>query len=152
MNHSQDIKVGSSYHFRWTVGSVFCNHEGPSNLILYAVYAVFFTSSNFATSAPAPIVSSTSSTADLNSPTVPIGVSKAKFASVDGRLFKIDGRTQYFAGKDILRLFFEVLPLSLLIGTNTWWLGYLTNNTDVDLVLQQITRVGVARDHTQSSS
>ncbi|MCJ1263424.1 hypothetical protein MMC22_003294 [Lobaria immixta] len=54
------------------------------------------------------------------SPAFPIGFSGGPKASVDGRLFNIDGKTQYFA------------------GTNTWWLGYLKYNADVDLVLQQL--------------
>ncbi|KAL8710905.1 MAG: hypothetical protein Q9225_007202 [Loekoesia sp. 1 TL-2023] len=48
----------------------------------------------------------------------------ATITSVDQRLFKINGRTQYFA------------------GTNTWWLGHLFNNDDVDTALSQIAATG----------
>ncbi|MCJ1429548.1 hypothetical protein MMC29_007463 [Sticta canariensis] len=54
------------------------------------------------------------------SPVVRIGFSDEPNARVDGRLFNIDGKTQYFA------------------GTNTYWLGYVKKNTDVDLALQQL--------------
>ncbi len=33
-------------------------------------------------------------------PKVPIGVSKVPFAKVSGRLFELDGRVGYFAGKN----------------------------------------------------
>ncbi|KAL9613989.1 MAG: hypothetical protein Q9167_001469 [Letrouitia subvulpina] len=48
-----------------------------------------------------------------------------KFTSVDQRLFKIDGKkTSYFA------------------GANTWWLGHLFDNADVDTALNQICATG----------
>ncbi|KAI4235176.1 MAG: hypothetical protein LQ352_008118 [Teloschistes flavicans] len=48
----------------------------------------------------------------------------ARYPSVDQRLFNINGKTQYFA------------------GTNTWWLGHLFSNDDVDLALSQIAATG----------
>ncbi|KAI9876047.1 MAG: hypothetical protein M1830_007460 [Pleopsidium flavum] len=53
-------------------------------------------------------------------PSVSIGYGDGHFAHVDGRLFNIDGKTQYFA------------------GTNTWWLAHLSSNDDVDKVLARI--------------
>ncbi|KAI4138184.1 MAG: hypothetical protein L6R39_006923 [Caloplaca ligustica] len=49
---------------------------------------------------------------------------RASNTVVNGRLFTIDGRTQYFA------------------GTNTWWLGHLWSNADVDTALTQIAATG----------
>ncbi|KAK3934248.1 glycoside hydrolase [Diplogelasinospora grovesii] len=57
-------------------------------------------------------------------PIYPIGTTKEPFVKVDGRLFNIAGKTGYFA------------------GTNAWWLGHLTNNTDVDTAMQQISNTG----------
>ncbi|KAL9008391.1 MAG: hypothetical protein Q9173_006482 [Seirophora scorigena] len=48
----------------------------------------------------------------------------ASITSVNGRLFRIDGKTQYFA------------------GTNTWWLGHLPSNADVDTAIAQIAATG----------
>ncbi|KAL8688061.1 MAG: hypothetical protein Q9218_005930 [Villophora microphyllina] len=48
----------------------------------------------------------------------------SRFPSVDQRLFNINGKTQYFA------------------GTNTWWLGHLFSNDDVDQALYQIAATG----------
>lgn len=48
---------------------------------------------------------------------------RATFPSVSGLKFNIDGSTVYFA------------------GTNAYWIGFLTSNTDVDTVM----------DHLQSS-
>ncbi|KAL8635124.1 MAG: hypothetical protein Q9228_007357 [Teloschistes exilis] len=47
-----------------------------------------------------------------------------RYPSVDQRLFNINGKTQYFA------------------GTNTWWLGHLFSNDDVDLALSEIAATG----------
>ncbi|KAL8823949.1 MAG: hypothetical protein Q9170_008286 [Blastenia crenularia] len=57
-------------------------------------------------------------------PTVQIGAS-ADFISIDStsKIFKINGKTQYFA------------------GTNTWWLPYTYDNADVDKVLSEIAAV-----------
>ena len=38
-------------------------------------------------------------------PTVPIGTSKDPFVSVDGRLFQIQSKTEYFAGITMLKVF-----------------------------------------------
>ncbi|CAD6567956.1 MAG: hypothetical protein ASARMPREDX12_000851 [Alectoria sarmentosa] len=71
-------------------------------------------------------VSSTlSSSATYPTPTVPIGAGGGPFATVEGRMFQIQSKTQFFA------------------GTNAWWLGQLQNNTDVfnvfaDLALSQL--------------
>jgi len=49
-----------------------------------------------------------------------IGASGGANAKIAGRLFDIDGRVEYFA------------------GTNAWWLGHLSVNSDVDTALDQI--------------
>ena len=45
------------------------------------------------------------------------------FAKTSGQLFEINGQTQYFT------------------GTNSYWIGFLTNNADVDLVMSHIASV-----------
>lgn len=74
------------------------------------------------------------------SPVVPIGFSHEPYARADGRLFNINGKTQYFAG-----MYYTPNSIGLLLkkhqGTNTYWLGYLKENADVDLALQQLQSV-----------
>lgn len=59
-------------------------------------------------------------------PTVPIGGS-GNFVSIDktSSVFNINGKTQYFA------------------GTNTWWLAYTYENSDIDKVLGEIAKSGL---------
>ena len=47
------------------------------------------------------------------------------FATTDGSLFKIDGKTEYFA------------------GTNTWWLGHVPEDKDVETAVSQIVQSGL---------
>lgn len=49
----------------------------------------------------------------------------AGFASTDGTRFVIDGQTQY------------------LVGTNIYWLAFQMNDTDIDLVLDQLVDSGI---------
>ncbi|KAF7116944.1 hypothetical protein CNMCM5793_005574 [Aspergillus hiratsukae] len=49
----------------------------------------------------------------------------AKFASTSGLQFSIDGKTGYFA------------------GSNSYWIGFLTNNADVDLVFDHMKQSGL---------
>jgi mannan endo-1,4-beta-mannosidase len=49
----------------------------------------------------------------------------ASFATTNGTRFVIDGQTGYFA------------------GTNSYWIGFLTNNKDVDLVMDHISQSGL---------
>jgi mannan endo-1,4-beta-mannosidase len=49
----------------------------------------------------------------------------ASIATADGTRFTIDGQTAYFA------------------GTNSYWIGFLTNNNDVDTVLDHISSSGL---------
>ncbi|KAL8970169.1 MAG: hypothetical protein Q9183_001647 [Haloplaca sp. 2 TL-2023] len=67
----------------------------------------------FVASAPAPISLTEVKGAELDARGV-------TYPSVSGRLFNIDGRTQYFA------------------GTNSWWLGHLWSNADVDQAVSQM--------------
>ena len=47
----------------------------------------------------------------------------ADFCRPVGRLFEIDEKVQYF------------------MGTNTYWIGFLTNDNDVDLVMRHLKEV-----------
>jgi mannan endo-1,4-beta-mannosidase len=49
----------------------------------------------------------------------------SSYASVSGLKFNIDGATSYFA------------------GTNTYWIGFLTNNADVDTVMTHLKSSGL---------
>jgi mannan endo-1,4-beta-mannosidase len=49
----------------------------------------------------------------------------ANFAKANGTLFTIDGQTKYFA------------------GSNSYWISFLTNNADVDLVLDHVAQSGL---------
>lgn len=49
----------------------------------------------------------------------------SSFPSVDGLRFKIDGQTKYVA------------------GTNSYWISFLTNNADVDLVMDHLAQSGL---------
>lgn len=50
---------------------------------------------------------------------------RATITTTNGLLFNIDGTTAYFA------------------GTNSYWIGFLTNNADVDLVMSQLASSGL---------
>ncbi len=50
---------------------------------------------------------------------------RATFPSTSGLKFNIDGTTGYFA------------------GTNSYWIGFLTNNADVDLVMTHLKATGL---------
>jgi len=47
------------------------------------------------------------------------------YAKTSGHVFSINGVTEYFA------------------GTNTYWIGFLTNNADVDLVMTHLAAVRI---------
>lgn len=55
----------------------------------------------------------------------PLARQASSFVSVDGLKFNIDGVTKYYA------------------GTNSYWLGFVTNNTDVDTALDRISDAGL---------
>ena len=52
-------------------------------------------------------------------------IEKRANPSISGLNFNIDGVTQYFA------------------GTNSYWIGFLTNNADVDLVMSHLKTSGL---------
>jgi mannan endo-1,4-beta-mannosidase len=54
----------------------------------------------------------------------PIGAVDGPFAKPAGRLFELDGTVTYWS------------------GANAWWIGHLSKNEDVDIVMQQIADVG----------
>ncbi|KAI8628845.1 glycoside hydrolase superfamily [Xylariaceae sp. FL1651] len=65
------------------------------------------------------LTSTTTRTATTGSP------SSSAFASVNGLNFQIDGKTGYYA------------------GTNSYWIGFLTNNADVDKTLDELQAAGL---------
>ncbi|KAL8994714.1 MAG: hypothetical protein Q9188_006992 [Gyalolechia gomerana] len=85
------------------------------SLCKLAVSALAVLQAAFVDCAPTPVE---------NAKNVELDRRAATITTVDGRLFKIDGTTQYFA------------------GTNTWWLGHLFENRDVDTALSQIAATG----------
>jgi mannan endo-1,4-beta-mannosidase len=74
-------------------------------------------------------------------PVYPIGNRGGKFAKTAGRLFDLEGRVGYFAGN----LFLIILRVASLTipGSNAWWLAHLLENSDVDLVLNQVANVSL---------
>lgn len=80
-----------------------------------AVYAIAIFQAALVSCAPTPAQDVKSAELDRRATT---------FTTVDQRLFKINGRTQYFA------------------GTNSWWLGHLFQNDDVDTALSQMAATG----------
>lgn len=62
--------------------------------------------------------------ASLSQPTQPIAHTDSIAPFTDGRIFNIDGKTQYFA------------------GTNSWWLSYLTKDADVETAASEIAETG----------
>ncbi|MCJ1414434.1 hypothetical protein MMC32_000760 [Xylographa parallela] len=61
----------------------------------------------------------------VSSLVVPRANPKTTHAYANGRLFNIDGKTQYFA------------------GTNTWWLGHLMSDADVETAVSEIASTGL---------
>ncbi|MCJ1391321.1 hypothetical protein MMC18_004184 [Xylographa bjoerkii] len=61
----------------------------------------------------------------VSSLVVPRQNPKTTHAYASGRLFNIDGKTQYFA------------------GTNTWWLGHLMSDADVETAVSEIASTGL---------
>jgi mannan endo-1,4-beta-mannosidase len=53
------------------------------------------------------------------------GKKASSVPSVDGKVFDIDGKPQYFA------------------GTNSWWLGHLTSDADVEQACSEISSSGL---------
>lgn len=89
--------------------------------------------------APAPVPAILSSnSAQQPASSYPIGNGGAN-AKVAGRLFDIDGHVEYFAG--IIPYFsLKVLCLPFL-GSNAWWLALLSENSDVDKTLSEVSNV-----------
>lgn len=76
------------------------------------------------------IPSTLSSTTTYPTPTVPIGAGGGPLATVNGRMFQIQSKTQYFAGMAPYVMMRNTGD-SPKKGTNAWWLGQLQSNTDV---------------------
>ncbi|MCJ1441346.1 MAG: Mannose-6-phosphate isomerase [Stictis urceolatum] len=64
-------------------------------------------------------------TASTKTSTSATSTASGTFAKVSGTKFVIDGKAQYFA------------------GTNSYWIGFLTNNADVDLVMSHLQTSGL---------
>ena len=84
-----------------------------------AASAVSSTSSSPETTTSAPAAASPSS--DASTP-----AASGSFSTTDGLQFVIDGKKGYFA------------------GTNSYWIGFLTNNDDIDLVMQHLKESGLS--------
>ena len=82
-----------------------------------------------------PLVSPTACPA----PTVPLG-GGGPFATIQGRMFNIQSKTQFFAGT-ITSASFICLLDDLSTGTNSWWLSQLQSNADVNTVFSQLALV-----------
>ncbi|KAL3425697.1 fungal cellulose binding domain-containing protein [Phlyctema vagabunda] len=65
----------------------------------------------------------TSKTSTASTPTGTTGISG--FSKVSGNVFTINGKKTYFA------------------GTNSYWIGFLTSNSDVDLVMTHLAATGL---------
>ncbi|KAJ3569343.1 hypothetical protein NPX13_g6118 [Xylaria arbuscula] len=79
------------------------------------------------TSATTTTKASTTTTAATTTRTTTTGSSPSStsFATTDGLKFQIDGETGYFA------------------GTNSYWIGFLTNDADVDTALDDLVDAGL---------
>jgi mannan endo-1,4-beta-mannosidase len=77
-----------------------------------------------ATATPVPESSETQSTARHEESPNNL-LKRASFPSVTGLKFNIDGSTAYYA------------------GTNTYWIVFLTSNTDVDTVMSHLNSSGL---------
>lgn len=84
------------------------------------------TSSTVKTSTTSTTKASTTTTSKstTTSSTAASGTSAiSSYAKTNGLLFEINGKTTYF------------------MGTNSYWIGFLTNNADVDLVMSHLASV-----------
>ncbi|KAF4547789.1 Cellulase (glycosyl hydrolase family 5)-like protein 2 [Elsinoe fawcettii] len=75
------------------------------------------------TSTTKPAATTTSKASPAPAPTSSGG--STSFASASGSLFNIDGKKQYF------------------VGTNSYWIGFLTNNDDIDLAMSHLQTAGI---------
>ncbi|KAK6429303.1 hypothetical protein LTR95_014549, partial [Oleoguttula sp. CCFEE 5521] len=72
------------------------------------------------------LVSTSTTTKSISTTTTSTAAATSgAIASTSGTSFVIDGKVQYF------------------VGTNSYWIGFLTNNADVDLVMQHLATSGV---------
>lgn len=84
---------------------------------LTAASLAFASFACLATASPAPISGLSAASHNLRK--------RASNPTVSGLKFDIDGTTQYFA------------------GTNSYWIGFLTVNADVDLVMSHLASTGL---------
>ncbi|KAI0877824.1 glycoside hydrolase superfamily [Hypoxylon argillaceum] len=83
-------------------------------------------STTLTTTTKATTTATTTTTKAVTTTTTSAGTpSSTTFASTSGLNFKIDGKTGYFA------------------GTNSYWIGFLTNNADVDTALDNLQDAGL---------
>ena len=76
----------------------------------------------------------------VSSLVVPRANPKTTHAYANGRLFNIDGKTQYFAGEVYFCSHLRYI-LTCGSGTNTWWLGHLMSDADVETAVSEIASV-----------
>lgn len=96
------------------------------HLLLPASSSSSTTTTTTTTSSTSKTISSTTTTTTSASTTTTTAVSTSTvFPKTNGLNFTIDGETSYFA------------------GTNSYWIGFLTNNADVDLVMQHLYSSGL---------
>lgn len=75
------------------------------------------------TAAPTPTTTLVTSTKASSTVASSTPVASGTFAKAVGREFNIDGKTGYFA------------------GSNAYWIGFLTDNADVDTVMSHLQTV-----------
>ncbi|KAI3538532.1 mannanase [Colletotrichum filicis] len=71
------------------------------------------------------LVSIFANLASIQALAVPEPRQASTFPSASGTKFTIDGQTKYFA------------------GSNSYWISFLTNNADVDLVMDNVAKAGL---------
>ena len=97
---------------------------------------------NVVSASPLPVAESVDEASPVFGRAVCRPISKPK-----GRLFNINGKTQYFACKCLvgkLRLLHVALTFA---ATNAWWLGHLRENSDVDQALSQMAEVRLTAEN-----
>lgn len=81
---------------------------------------------NLATGTATTLVTSTKSSSTVvatSSTSANAASAFTSYAKTSGHVFNINGKTEYF------------------MGTNSYWIGFLTNNADVDLVMSHLAAV-----------
>jgi len=124
---AQQVEWGQCGGMGWTgpttcVSGTVCTFSNPYYSQCLPGTAPPPTTLSTSTKATSTVSKATStSTKASSTPTVPAGT----FAKAVGRVFNIDGKVGYFA------------------GTNAYYIGFLTNNADVDLIMSHLQTTGL---------